>query len=165
MFVVPNNDFRAPFHVMALGAVAAATISVFFGIGFLWLAPPKPTLPSVFPDLPAQALEEHEVPPTNHTMPGSSSAAPADNIAEQAASGAPSDQKMATAGSIAIATAITTSARIIHRKRVTARRHYRGKITVRNPVVSQSVHAYPGPNPGGGFYGPPNVNVGYITPR
>jgi hypothetical protein len=36
---------------------------------------------------------------------------------------------------------------------------------VRHSMVVWRLNAYPGPNPGGGFYGPPNINIGQINPK
>lgn len=166
MIAARKEESRSLLNLVIVGAVAAATIVVFFGVAFLWLGPLSPAMQPADPAPAAEALVTPEVAaPANDTMPGSSSAPPADNVAATATSGAASDQEMLAMGSIAIGTAITRPARITHAKRVTAHRHRRGTTTVRNAVVSWRLNAYPGPNPGGGFYGPPNINVGYINPR
>jgi hypothetical protein len=41
--VTNHDDFVSLLHLISLGAVAAATVGVFFGIGFLLIAPPHPT--------------------------------------------------------------------------------------------------------------------------
>jgi hypothetical protein len=74
-----------------------------------------------------------------------------------------SDPEAPASASIAIATAIVTPARTIRARRITVSRR-RHEPTVRHSMVGR-LNAYPGPNPGGGFYGPPNINIGQINPK
>jgi hypothetical protein len=144
MITVPKYDFRLLLpHLVSLGAVGAAIIGVFFGVGFLLLAPPHPVNPPADPIPPAQTPEAHEVAPSanNETAWGSSSAP----VTGSRTIGATSHGEMAL---------IPPSA-ITHAKRARVLRHHR-QVTNRH---------WAGPLPGGGFYGPPNVNVGYINPR
>jgi hypothetical protein len=61
----------------------------------------------------------------------------------------------------AIETTSITPARITHAKKVRIFLYHRQD---RRAALWQP-DANAGPNPGGGFYGPPNINVGYINPK
>jgi hypothetical protein len=160
MITVPKDDFRPLLYLVSLGAVAAATVCVFFGIGFLLLAPPHPAAPPADPDPPAQALEAHEVPPpgNNDTAWGSLSAPPADKVTSSPTPSAPSNREAP-----ALETTLVPPAGITHAKRVRVGRH-RHQGTGRHWVALWRPDASAGPNPGGGFYGPPNINIGRINP-
>jgi hypothetical protein len=97
MTTVPKDDFRPLFHLVSLGVVGAATVGVFFGVGFLWLAPPRPAAPPADPALPAQSLEAREVPTSggNDTPSGSSAGALASLVTVNATSDEPSNAKPA----------------------------------------------------------------------
>src|SRR5712671_6505109 len=153
MITVPKDDFRPLLYLVSLGAVAAATVCVFFGIGFLLLAPPHPAAPPADPDPPAQALEAHEVPPpgNNDTAWGSLSAPPADKVTSSPTPSAPSNREAP-----ALETTLVPPAGITHAKRVRVGRH-RHQGTGRHWVALWRPDASAGPNPGGGFYGPPNI--------
>jgi hypothetical protein len=166
MTTVPRVDFRPLPYLVSLGAVAAATVGIFFGAGFLLLAPPHPAAPPAPPDPPAQALEEHEVPPPakNNTAWGSSSASPADKMATSSTPSAQSNREAPVLEAAASGTAFVPPAGVTHAKRVSVgRRRHQG--TGRHWAAFWRPDASAGPNPGGGFYGPPNINVGYINPR
>jgi hypothetical protein len=79
-------------------------------------------------------------------------------------SNAPSDRAALASTSTAIDTPIIAPARIAHSKKVAVGRH-RHESTGRPRIVLWRANATAVPNPGGGFYGPPNFNVGYINPR
>ena len=182
MTTVPKDGFRPLPHLVALGATGAAIVGVFFGVAFLLISPPHPTAPSadpgphaqafeayeVAPDpgLQAQALEAQEVapPPNNATTSGTSSAPHAEKTAASPISRTASNGETSALGSTAMETQLTPLARITHPKRVRIVRYHRqsnGKPW--GALWRPDAHA--GPNPGGGFYGPPNINVGYIDPR
>jgi len=166
MITVPKDDFRPLLYLVSLGAVAAATVCVFFGIGFLLLAPPHPAAPPADPDPPAQALEAHEVPPLadNDTAWGSSSAPPAGKVTASTTPSAPSNRDAPVLDATGFETARVPPAGITHAKKVrVGRRRHQG--TERHRVALWRPDASAGPNPGGGFYGPPNINVGHINPR
>jgi hypothetical protein len=166
MITVPKDDFRPLLHLVSLGVVGAATLGVFFGVGFLLLAPRHPATPSADPVLPAQALEAHEVPPTgdNDTARGSSAVPPADNVAASPTPVEPSNRAVLALRSTATRTTLIPPAGITHAKRVGVGRH-RHQGTGRRWTALWRPDASAGPNPGGGFYGPPNSNIGYINPR
>jgi hypothetical protein len=161
MTIVPEDDFRPLLHLVCLGAVGAATIGIFFGVGFLWLAPPRPAAPPADTVLPAQTFEPREVPSSadSDPAPGSSPGTPVATVAATTTPDTPSKGEAA-----AIETTLIPPAGITHKKRVHIRRHPH-HATGRHWAASWRVDASSGPNPGGGFYGPPNVNVGYINPR
>jgi hypothetical protein len=147
MITVPKDDFRPLLYLVSLGAVATATVSVFFGIGFLLLAPPHPAAPPVDPVPPAQALEAHEVPLPwkSDTAWGSLSAPPADKVTSSPTPSAPSNREAP-----ALETPLVPQAGITHAKRVRVGRH-RHQGTERHWVALWRPDASAGPNPGGGF--------------
>jgi hypothetical protein len=151
-------------HLVTIGAVAAATIMVFFGVGFLWLRAPDPVALPGDPAPAANSLEGDAAPPpaTNDTALGWS--VPANNLASSGTPDAQPDREARSPESAMIATTITTLAKPSRTKTIVVTRH-RHRPTVYRPMVSWRLNAYPGPNPGGGFYGPPNINVGQINPR
>ena len=146
MITVPKYDFRPLPYLAFLGAVGAAIVGVFFGVGFLLLVPPHPVNPPADPIPPAQTPEAHELaPPANNDTAWGSSSAPV--------TGSPTiGEEPALA---AAATAMSPTSAITHTKRARVLRHHR-QVTDRH---------WAGPQPGGGFYGPPNMNVGYVNPR
>jgi hypothetical protein len=74
------------------------------------------------------------------------------------------EQEQPALKAAALENAFVPPARITHPKRVRVVRYQR-QVTERHRAMLSGLNAYPGPNPGGGFYGPPNVNIGYINPR
>jgi len=176
MTTVPRGDSRPLLYLVSLGAVATAIVGIFFGAGFLLLVPPHPGTSSADPDPPTQALEAYDVPPLgdNDIAWGSSPEAPVDNVA---ASPIPSTSPLSVAttsespygkdaalGSTAIETTLIPAAGIAHAKMARIVRYHR-RGTGRHWVALWRPDARAGPHPGGGFYGPPNANVGYINPR
>jgi hypothetical protein len=172
-----KRDFLFPLHIVSLGIVAAVTTAVFFGIAFLWLAPPSPTAPSENPDPPLQALELQEVPPpaNSDTVWGQSMELADDSVAAIPTPSTlpPSDATAAAAPSNGAASALlppaaeatlAPPAKITHTKKGRVVRYYR-QVAGRRWAALWRPDASAGPNPGGGFYGPPNANVGYINPR
>jgi hypothetical protein len=168
MIMVPKCDFRPLPYLVSLGVVGVATIAVFFGVGFLLLAPPHPTAPSADPGHPTQALEALDLsPPVNNDTAWGSTSAPAPAAERVVASpgiDAPSDREVPTFRFTAIETALVPPARITRAKTVRIGRHRHEK-TGRRWVRLWRSNSSAGPNPGGGFYGPPNINVGYINPK
>jgi hypothetical protein len=165
MTAAPTEEAPSLLNLVTIGAVATATIVVFFGVGFLLLSLPNPATQPPDPAPASETLEAQQapLPANNDTPPSASAALPANNVAA-GISGLQSDPEAPASASIAIATAIKTPARTTRTKRITiSRRHYRP--TVRRSMVVWHLNAYPGPNPGGGFYGPPNINVGQINPK
>jgi hypothetical protein len=82
MITAPNYDFR-PCPTSSLGVVGAVTVGIFFGVGFLLLAPPLGVEPSEDPLPPILALEAHQGqrPAINETASGSSMASVAEKTA------------------------------------------------------------------------------------
>jgi hypothetical protein len=177
MIAVPKDESPSLLNLVIVGAVAVATITIFFGIGFLWLALPYPATPPADPVPSAQALEAHEVPPSsNSDTAWGTSSAPADKLAASSTSGAPSGREARASEATALfspmpadprtaESRIIPPARVTHAKRIGVSWHRRGRTVRRWVVLWQRPYTYPGPNPGGGFYGPPNINVGYINPK
>jgi hypothetical protein len=79
-------------------------------------------------------------------------------------SSAPSNRQASGFAATAIDTAFIPPTRSTHPKRVRVLRYQR-QVPARHWAELWRPDARAGPNPGGGFYGPPNVNVGYINPR
>jgi hypothetical protein len=161
MTTAPTEEAPSLLYLVTIGAVATATIVVFFGVGFLLLSLPNPATQPADPAPASDALEAHQAPqPANNDAPPSMSAALlANNVAAEPSS-VQSDPAAPASASIAITTAIVRPARTT---RARSRRHH--EPTVRHSMVVWRLNTYPGPNPGGGFYGPPNINVGQINPR
>lgn len=154
-----KDDLRSLFHLVSLGVVAAATIGVFFGVGFMWLTDPRPAAPPVDQVTPEQAAQAYAI-----TAPGASPALAAEKAPATPISDTPLDGGILARGSTAMNSALLPPGRIIHVKRVRLGRH-RYQQARRYWVASWRPDASAGPNPGGGFYGPPNSNIGYINPR
>jgi hypothetical protein len=171
---VNKRDFLFPLHLVSLSAVAAATVGVFFGIGFLLLAPPQPAAPVEDPVPASQALAVLEVQPPekDDAVWESLSAAALNEVAASPTPSAPSEQKLTALGPAEIGTALIAPTGTIHAeptgithvKKVRVIR-YHHQVTARHWAALWRPDASAGPLPGGGFYGPPNVNIGYINPR
>jgi hypothetical protein len=109
----------------------------------------------VDPALQPQALEAHQVaPPPNETASGTSSPPHAERANREVSALEPT----------AMQTKLGPPAGITHAKRRRVVRYHRQMTTAQWGALWRS-DAHAGPNPGGGFYGPPNINVGYIDPR
>jgi hypothetical protein len=168
-----EGDSRSLLCVVSLGAVAAATATAFFGAAyFLWLASPNPA--KVPTDLrpPAQALNTDEFPGDYESTRSTEST---DNVTTSPRASSLSNATIVTrAQSDQEGTAVLSqmmqatprliqSAGIPRAKRIRIVR-YHSQVAKRHDVFWRP-DARAGPNPGGGFYGPPNINVGYINPR
>jgi hypothetical protein len=141
---------------------------VFFGIAFLWRTPPHPTEPPADVDLTAQFLPIQEVAPqpANNDAVGASSSAPTvDKAAASLTSAAASEHELPALKATALETAFVPPARSARGERVRIALYHRQVARERHRVAPWRPDARAGPNSGGGFYGPPNVNVGYINPR
>jgi hypothetical protein len=166
MGAVIRDDSRSLYYLIALGAVGAATAAVLFGVAFLWLAPPHPAASPADPVPPSQALETEGGPRqgVNDMAQGPTPGPPTDSLAASPTPAAPSNQEAAMLGSTTIETTLIPPAGITRAKRVRVgwRRH---EATGRQWAALWRPDASAGPNPGGGFYGAPNINVGRINPR
>jgi hypothetical protein len=99
MTTAPDDHFRPLPYLLSLGAIAAATAVVFFGVAFLWLTPPHPTELPADVDVPAQALELQEVPPpANPDAARGSSSTPLADKAANPTPAAMSEQEQPAAG-------------------------------------------------------------------
>jgi hypothetical protein len=89
---------------------------------------------------------------------------PAEKVAASSLPDAPSNSSALALGMPAMKARHTPSGAITRAKRTRVDPHrYQG--TPRYWAVLWRPDASAGPNPGGGFYGPPNSTVGYINPR
>ena len=163
-----KEDLRSLLHLVSLAVVGAATIGVFFGLGFMWLTDPRP---AALPEDPvisqqAQALEADAVlaPVTENVTPDASPVLPTEKVAASPIADPQLDGASVPIRSTAIASKPIRPRRVTQAKRVRLSR-YRRQESVRYWAASWRPDASAGPNPGGGFYGPPNVNIGYINPR
>jgi hypothetical protein len=166
MTTAPDDHVRGLPHLLSIGAIGAATAVVFFGIAFLWLTPPHPIEPPA--DLAAQVLPVQEVvpqPANNDAAFASSSAPTVDRAAASPTSAAASEHELPALKATALETAFVPPARSARAPRVRIALYHRQVAPKRHEVAQWRPDASAGPNPGGGFYGPPNVNVGYINPR
>jgi hypothetical protein len=166
MTAAPDDHFRGLPRLLSIGAIGAATAVVFFGVAFLWLTPLHLTKPPADVDAPAQALEVQEVPPpANNDAVGTSSSAPTvDKAAASPTSAVASEPELPALTPTALETAFPP-ARSARWTRVRVALYHRQVAPKRHGVAPWRPDARAGPNPGGGFYGPPNVNIGYINPR
>ena len=184
MITVANNNLRPLPYLVSLSAIGVTAGGILLGIGFLLLTHPQPAMPSADPVPVAQAPEAHEVPPpgNNDTAQGSPLGLPADKITASPTPDAPSNRDVPAVHSTAVA--LIPSVRVIHARRRGGDRHHHNRmmvsrlpqteterssrgllpITERNRATGWRPDASAGPNPGGGFYGAPNINVGRINP-
>jgi hypothetical protein len=166
-------DLRPLPYLIALGAVGAVIVGAFFGISFVWLAPPHPTVPVVDPAPPfvdpapsAPALEaRHDNWPQVLSPMATDNNAAANPLPDilpllnPAVNGAPRNRTAPV-----LTTTLTSPAAMTHARRVRLERR-RHQPLKRYSAGLWRPDARAGPLPGGGFYGPPNVNIGYINPR
>jgi hypothetical protein len=168
MTTAPTEEAPSLPNLVTIGAVSTATIVVFFGVGFLLLSLPKPATQPADPapsvKSSGSALGSTYQPANNDTPPSASAALPANNVAAAETSSVQSDPEAPASASIVISTASITPARTTRAKRIIISRRRHGP-TERRSMVVWRLNAYPGPNPGGGFYGAPNINVGQINPK
>jgi len=101
---------------------------------------------------------------SNDAASGSSSVPFADNAASPTPA-AMSKQREPAMGAAALETAFVPPARNTRAKRVRIVRYHRQVNPERHGAALWRPDARAGPHPGGGFYGPPNINVGYINPQ
>jgi hypothetical protein len=167
MSAVTKHDFVFLLHLVSLSTAAAAIVAVFFGAGFLLLAPPHPAAPLKDPAPEAQALQVAELqsPEDNDAAEASLSALSPHEVATSPMLSVLSERELPPLGSPETRTALVTPAHITHAKKKIRVRQRRHEATARNWAVLWRPDASAGPNPGGGFYGAPNFNVGYINPR
>src|SRR5438128_3476888 len=123
--LVPNNDLRPLLYFFSIGTVAAATIGVCFGAGFLELAPPYPAAPSADSAPLAQAMPAYQAAPLadNHTAWGSLPGVPADKITASSTPGAPSNREAVVLRSTAVEATLIAPAGITNAKRIGVSRH------------------------------------------
>ena len=186
MITVPKNNFRPLPHLVSLSAIGVTAVGIFVVIGFLLFTHPQPAMTSADPVPAAQTPEAHEVPPpgNNDAAQGSSPGLPADKVTASATPDTPSNRDVLAVHSTAMKTALIPSASVIHAKRPGVVRHHHNRIMVsplprtedersalgllptteRNRATRWRPDASAGPNPGGGFYDGPNINVGRINP-
>jgi len=161
---VTRRDFASLLHLVPLSAVAAATVGVFFGVGFLLIAPPHPAAPLKDPAPEAGQVEELQSPKNNDAAGRSLSAPSPHEVAASPMLSALSEQEPPLLGSVETRMVLVNPTHITHVKKIRVRRH-RHEATTRHWAGLWRPDASAGPNAGGGFYGPPNINVGYINPR
>jgi hypothetical protein len=130
MSAVTKHDFVFSLYLVSLNAVAAATVGIFFGIGFLLLAPPHPAAPLTDPVPVAQALEARDVPPPRNDDPGwgSSAGSLADKVLAIATPDVPSNRKTPVLEATTMETARIPPTGIAHPKRVRVSRHHQDDI-------------------------------------
>jgi hypothetical protein len=165
MRAVTKDGFRSLLYLISL-VVGVATAGVLVGVGFSWLTDPPPATQTAGPILSAQALKENEfrLPRGNGTAGGPLPDIPAEKVAASSLPDAPSNSAALALGMPAMKARHTPSGAITRAKRARVDPHrYQG--TPRYWAVLWPPDASAGPNPGGGFYGPPNSTVGYINPR
>jgi hypothetical protein len=167
---ITKEDIRSLLYLVSLGVVGAATVGVFFGAGLMWLIDPRPVDPHP-PALPAdpvnsaQALrpEEFQLRADTVRVWGLAPDAPTEQVKAISTSDIAPNREVLASRSTATET-LVPRARVTHSKRVRFSRH-RPPATGRYLAALWRPDASAGPNPGGGFYGPPNSNVGYINPK
>ena len=162
---ITKEDLRSLLYLVSLGVVGAATVGVFFGAGLMWLIDPHPAALPADPVNSAQALRPEEFQLRRDTVRvwGLAPDAPTEQVKAISTSDRAPNREVLATRSTATETLVPRT-RVTHSKRVRFRRH-RPPATGRYLAVLWRPDASAGPNPGGGFYGPPNSNVGYINPR
>ena len=165
MRAVTKEGFRSLLYLISL-VVGVASVGVLVGVGFLWLTDPPPAKPVGVTILSAQALRENELRPPrgNGTARGPLLDIPAEKIAASPLPDAPSNSPALALDTPVMKARHTPSGAITRAKRVRVDPH-RYQAAPRYWAALWRPDASVGPNPGGGFYGPPNSNVGYINPR
>ena len=171
----PENDFRPFLYLFSLGIVAAATVGVLFGVGFLGLAPLRPAAPSADAVAAAPAVPAHEAP--SLVADGMARDAPPEPPGEKTTAGSspnpPSNRQVPALRATAMEPMLLPPAGTIHAKRAGIGRQRQAGTGRRwaaiwrrhaNGGTSTGGGLFAGPNPGGGFYGAPNINVGRINP-
>jgi hypothetical protein len=166
MSALTKDNFRSLLYLVSVSIVGPTTVGAFFGVGLLWLTDPNPATPSADPVLPAQALKADTIPAASasDTMWGSLAGSPADKMTVSPTPDAAPNREVLASRSMAMETTLIPPAGITRAKRVRVgwRRH---EATGRQWAALWRPDASAGPNPGGGFYGAPNINVGRINPR
>ena len=181
MSAITRDDFRSVPYLLGLGGVTAATVAVFYVVAFLWLGPSHPAAPPGDPLPPTRPLEGSEgQPPEAGNMARSLSAGdPAHDIAATLTPAASPNRHALTLAPTK--KALSPRGRKTHAKTANVHRHRRHQMMVSRlprqettrsalgfvPTTQTAVwrpDASVGPNPGGGFYGPPNFEVGHINP-
>jgi hypothetical protein len=166
MITVAKDDLRLLLDLVSVGVVATATIGFFFGAAYFLLVPARQAAPPADPIPAVQALQMKEVQPTgkDDTVSGPPWGIPADKVVASLTTDAPSNREAPLLGMTGRETTLVQPARTTHDRRVGVGRHRRQATTDRW-TASWRPDASSGPNPGGGFYGPPNINIGHINPR
>jgi hypothetical protein len=163
---VTTGDIRSLVYLISCSVVGAAIVGVFFGIGFLWLTDPDRAAPDADQVVAAQALKadrfasQEDNDTAGHSLPKF----PAEPVGASPAPDTTSSLAALPLRSTAMAATLIRPAVVNHAKRVRVGRHHH-QATGRYWAASWRSDASVGPNPGGGFYGPPNINIGYINPR
>ena len=76
MSTAPTEEAPSLLNLVTIGAVATATIVVFFGVGFLLLSLPNPATQPPDPAPASETLEAQQAPlPANNDTPPSAAAA------------------------------------------------------------------------------------------
>jgi hypothetical protein len=109
-------------------------------------------------------MEELQSPENDDVAGGSFSAPSPHEVAASPMLSVLSEQDPPPLGSADARTVLVNPTHITHVKKIRVRQH-RHEATGRHWAVLWRPDASAGPNPGGGFYGPPNINVGYVNPR
>lgn len=165
MRAVTKDGIRSLLYLISL-LVGMATVGVLVGVGFLWLTDPPPATQDRGTILSVQALRENEYrPPQGNSVARALLAdVPAEKVVASPLPDAPSNSAALALEMPAMKARHTPSGPITRTKRARVDPHrYQG--TPRYWAALWRPDASAGPNPGGGFYGPPNSNVGYINPR
>ena len=162
---ITKEDLRSLLYLVSLGVVGAATVGVFFGAGLMWLIDPHTAARPADPVISAQALrpEEFQLPRDIGTVWGLAPDTRTNQVEAVSTPDTPPNREVLASSSTATETLVPRT-RVTHSKRVRSSRH-RPLATERHLAVLWRPDASAGPNPGGGSYGPPNSNVGYINPR
>jgi hypothetical protein len=162
---ITKEDLRSLLYLVSLGVVGTATVGVFFGAGLMWLIDPHPAALPADPVNSAQALrfEEFQLRGDTVRVWGLEPDAPTEQVKAISTSDIAPDREVLASRPTATETFVPRT-RVTHSKRVRFSRH-RPPATRKYLAALWRPDASAGPNPGGGFYGPPNSNVGYINPR
>jgi hypothetical protein len=158
---VTKRDIRSLVYLISCSVVGAAVVGVFFGIGFFWLIDPDRAVPDADPVVATQALKADKFASQEDSDTAGHSLT---KFPAELAGASPTPDTTSNPAAPSLRSPLIRPAIVNHAKRVrVGRHHHRG--TEKYWAASWRSDASAGPNPGGGFYGPPNINIGYINPR
>jgi hypothetical protein len=166
MTTAPDDHFRGLPYFLSLGAIGAATAVVSLAsLSYGSLLHTRPRRLHMWTWRHKFCKFRRSSRNQNNDTPWASSSVPLAHKAANPTPAAMSEQEQPALEATALETAFVPLARSARATRVRVALYHRQVAPRRHGVAPWRPDARAGPNSGGGFYGPPNVNVGYINPR